>query len=85
MHVVALLRVIRHDTDINAVLHDRIPLLEIDQSYLVANGDIVPGCALCRRVVLGDDTHHFGVGSKALYDDNADVIFTGMDEKMRDL
>lgn len=73
----------RHElANVLAIFDDRVPLTEVDQGHLVADGHVLPGNECEIGIILCDDAEHF-VALLELFDNNhADVVALVVNQKL---
>src|SRR5690606_35619058 len=83
--VLARLGVGDHAADVLPVLDHGVTGLQVLESNLVADRNVMLRDELGQRIVLGDHTQHVGAGFEVLDDDNANAVLWAMHEKLRNL
>ncbi len=79
----ALLGVANHDADVFAILNDRVALLQVGQSHLVTDRNIMLGSHVGCCVILSNDAEHAGASLKIFDDDDADIVIWAVNKKLR--
>jgi hypothetical protein len=72
-----------HAADILAIFDDGITVVQLLQRHFMPDRDVMPGRKRHRGVIFGNDAEHFGAGCQAFDDNDTDIVFFGVNQKVR--